>query len=179
MRKFARLSQPPEPVRELFWDVLNWPHWFPGIRSSRVLDEVGDLRTVELVQDVFGKEWFQRLEFETTPNGFRQRLLKGKLKRWDAEWRFLPTPDGSGTTFSLSLEIDLGILGRLTPSRVVQQAMDRLFRDVVVSARDRLRELETEPTESEEASALLAVFSTPAGLELMVSGRRYRLVPID
>ncbi len=179
IRKYARFQESPERVRALFAEVLAWPHWFPGIRSVRRIEQSAGTQIVDLVQDSMGREWKQRLEIRTTSLGFDQRQLRGRLKRWDLSWRFQEPPDGEGTTLALELDVDLGLVGRFTPARVLQQGIDRLFREVVEQARERLREEAPAPQVEGATRPVVEVLSTPAGLEVRWAGRRYRLKPLD
>ena len=179
IRKFARFVEPAELVRDLFMDVGAWPHWFPGIRTVSAVEGSRDRPVFDVTQHSFGREWTQRLEIRPTPSGFEQRQLQGRLKRWDLVWKFEPPPEGLGTTLSLEIDFDLGIVGRLTPARVIQRGLDQLFQDVVQNGRDRLRELAAAAPGDPEGAALMTVFSTPSGLEIQLEGRRYRLLPID
>jgi hypothetical protein len=198
IRKFARLDAPPEVVARMFHDLESWPGWMAGMRSVRILERRDPpehpeaVRVVEVVQVQAGRTLRQTLECRLEPRGLVQRQVRGRLRRWDATWRFMEPPDGRGTTISLELEIELGLLGAVIPTRMVQAIIDDIFVATVRTARQHCRELLAEaaaragwPEKQERHDRppgdelVLELLAHPDHLELRLDGRRYRLVEIE
>lgn len=179
IRKFGRLDAPRDAVARLFGDVEAWPQWMPGVKRLAVLarDERG-LR-IGVSQSFLGREFRQELEVRTSAASVALRQTAGAFRRWESTWRFSPPPDGSGTTVSLELDFDLGLLEWLSPRALVQGALDRLFAEGLQRAGQRLRSpaapAAAEPAAAAEGDVLLQVFQTEGGLEIVVAGRRIAL----
>jgi len=194
IRKFARLDAPPEVVTSMFHDLEGWPAWMAGVRSVRTLERRDPpehperVRTIEVVQVQAGRALRQTLECRLEPRGLVQRQLRGRFRRWDAAWRFLEPPEGTGTTISFELEIELGLLGAVIPGRMVQAIIDDIFVATVRTARKHCRALLAAEARPESGGptrhrladeVLLEVLAHPDHLEIRLGGKRYRLEEIE
>ncbi len=181
IRRFMHLDTPPAEVAALFHDLERWPEWVAGVRSLRVLERDRDRLQVEMVQAQMGRTFRQVLDCRLSPGGLAQRQVTGSFRRWDLSWRFQPPPDGHGTTVVMELELDLGALGMMVPTRLVQGAINQMCSRSVAAARQRLHR----PAAAEHAAAIagdeaarvLAAVRSGRQVFLEVAGRRYRLEP--
>lgn len=183
MRKLGRIDASPELVRGMFCHLARWTAWMPGVESVSLLEE-DDTGAVALIrQRWMGRAVTQKWKFRFGETTLDQVQLEGFSKRWETHWRFLESPDGEGTTVVATIEFDLGIWGRLTPRRFVQDAIDRMFEELMNKARARARAILLEETLSGPAKdlneALLEVYESDRGLELRFGGRRYRIEAIQ
>lgn len=178
VRKFAHLHGAPERIRALFVDIEGWPLWMPGVSRVEVLDRSGERLRAAVDQALRGRTARQIMEFRLSADGMRQIQLEGWFKKWDARWRFLEPPDGAGTTIALTVDLDLGFVGLLTPRSLVESTIDGIFRDVVGAARARLedlRRLQPPGEGGEPGEVLLEIFEVAGGLEVVWGERRFAL----
>lgn len=184
IKKFARIDAPMNLVRSLFTDVASWPLWMPGVKSVKVLKQAENYILVELKQVRKGWEFIQEMEYRLDAAGVKQKQTRGWFKHWEADWRFMQPPDKRGTTVSVSLRFEMGMLGFFTPSRLIQETMDQMFDEIMDKAERRARALMAKPitvgleTSSEEET-VLEIFQTPAGLEIWIEGKKVALQAPD
>jgi len=183
IRKYGRIDAPRELVRSIFIEPEEWPLWFPGVEVVTIIDRSEARFEVEVDGRYMGRRMHGRIECVVQPHGMVQRQLSGWLKKWDTHWRFLTPPDGRGTTLACEVDLDLGMVGVLTPNRMIHSFVGRVFGDTVEQLNRRALELQTgfeesEPTTTEELP-LLQMYETPDGLELWVAGKRYLLETSD
>jgi hypothetical protein len=176
------LPCPPDVVQELFGQIETWPQWMPGVCRVRVLERQADYARAELRTVLMGHELEQTVEFRRCGCRFLQRQIAGRVKKWDAEWNLLPTPDGKGTSLSVALDIELGILGLFVPQRTVRNGVNEWFGQLARRVEERVRCVLAErqpasPTAGcdDRGETLLQVYQCPDGLEVRVGGQRYYL----
>ena len=184
IRKFARFDAPIDVVSEMFQDLERWPEWMPGVRSMRVLERSESSLTVETVQTQMGRTLRQIVKVRLGPRFLQQRQVRGRFRRWSADWRFLEPPGGRGTTVALELDIDLGVLGVLVPARTMQNAVDQIFTGTVRAARSRLQRLTADRAAAAVAAGaagepLIQVFLVDDVLEVRIGERRFRLDALE
>lgn len=184
IRKFLHLESAPTVVVALFQDLEGWPAWMSGVRTVKVLDRQNDRLRVELVQLQMGQTMRQVLDCRLDPTALHLRQIEGRFRRWEAHWRFVPSPGGRGTTAEMALDFDLGPLSLVVPKRMLHDAIDQIFRRTAVSVRERLATSgDSIPLAAEIAGdtgrALLEALRRGEGVVLEVAGRRYRLVADD
>lgn len=182
IRKLLHLDAPPEAVARLFHDLEGWPRWMSGVRSVTVLERQGARLRAEVVQVQMGQRLRQVIDFTVEPHGLLQDQVEGRFRRWQARWRFVPSPAGRGTTVAMALDLDLGPLRMVIPNRMVEDAVDHIFRSTGATLRELLgAAVGREPATLAEgdAQAVLAALRRGEGVVLEVAGRRYRLVPDD
>ena len=179
--KFGRVDLEPDRVRAIFMDTENWPLWMPGIEQAQTLQQGATGKRLALRQRLRGRAFEMDLDCRFSPERLRFVQLQGSLRRWDSSWRFDPSPDGSGTTVTFELEMELGgLLGLLATERVMDGFLDQLFNETLHRLHARGRELgadqDAEPAPP-GADVLLRVYQTEQGLELWYDGQRYQLPP--
>jgi ribosome-associated toxin RatA of RatAB toxin-antitoxin module len=184
IRKYARIDARPETVRGIFRDVERWPSWMPTIEALEVLERSEDRARVQVRERLLGRVSRRTLQLDFDHQGFVERQIAGRLKRWKTVWRFVDPPTGTGTVVSTLIDIDLGMMRYLVPRRSVQRLLDH-FHDEIVSraeARARRRE-ETRPQTvwgvlpGQELS--IRVYETPTELEVWFGERRFVLPAAD
>lgn len=176
VRKFAHLPAPPALVQEIFADVESWPAWMPGVRSVEVLERSGERVRATVDQTLRGRSARQLMEFHFHPDGMRQIQLAGWFKKWDARWRFLDPPERGGTTVALTVDLDLGLVGLLSPRSLVESTIDDIFRQVVRGAGSRTEEaMRRGGIAGEPGEILVEILQVPGGLEVKWASRRFTL----
>jgi ribosome-associated toxin RatA of RatAB toxin-antitoxin module len=183
IRKFARVDAPRELVREIFLDAHTWADWMPSIKAVRVVVETDSSYVLEVDQEHQGRHFSQVLDCQIKPYGMKQTQISGWFKTWEAYWRFIEPPDARGTTVSFELETEVGLIGLLIPRRMIQRLFDELFADMIKAARSRVRGLMAQRaeiiTQDREGEAVLQVYETPGGLEIVIGGKKYRLEAVE
>ena len=186
IKKMGRIDAPVHLAKELFSDVAQWPEWMPGVVSAELLEESTDLQRFAMKQVHMGKELDQKMEFRFHAAGVKQRQISGWFKKWEADMRFLEPPDGSGTTLSLEISMELGgFVGLFAPTGMIEKALDDMFREMLGNAEHRLQlkkpaRAARGPTAAQAPDApLLRVYQIPAGLEVWVGERKYLLHAAD
>jgi hypothetical protein len=153
------------------------------VAEAAIIERTEKRFEVQVEGRYMGRRMHGHIECIIEPHGMVQRQVSGWLKKWDTHWRFLTPPDGRGTTLACEVDLDLGMVGVLTPSRMIHAFVGRVFGDTVDQLGRRALELQTgteapEPTTAEDRP-LLQVYETPDGLELWVGGKRYLLESSD
>jgi ribosome-associated toxin RatA of RatAB toxin-antitoxin module len=178
IRKLGRIKAAPETVRAMFRDVARWPEWLPSIVSTEIVESDAE-RCLALVHQVLhGRTSGQTIELRFTSQGYVERQIAGRLKHYEADWRFLPDREGGGTLVSAGIRLDLGVFGLFVARRTVQRTIDRTFEETLRGAHKQIRLLGT-PAPGRPAEApvpretRIRVYETVAGLEIWVDDRRY------
>lgn len=140
LEKVARIPGAPGRARRLFLDVASWPDWLPGVVSAEIVERRDEVRVVKLEQRVAGRSSRQTTEVAPTENGFRQRRIAGEPRRWTLDWSFQPAPVDGETTLHLSIDYDFGLWSLVAPRRLVEEALDRHFEELVAAASRRLQD---------------------------------------
>jgi ribosome-associated toxin RatA of RatAB toxin-antitoxin module len=180
IKKVARVDAPIEVVRSMFVDVANWTKWMPGVQSVRILEESDKSTMAEMKQIHMGRQLSQTLEFRFHASGMKQTQVEGWFKSWEADWRFIEPPDKSGTTISLALELDMGMLGLFASGRMIQKSVDQMFAEMTRNVERRALAASVKRRASIGSEGpLLELFQTETGLELWFEGRQYFLQPAD
>lgn len=179
IRRLARIDAPVPAVRDVFLDTDAWPRWMPSVESTRTLVHDEDRRLVEVGLLVFGRRLLQKLDCREQGGRLIHRQVEGRFRKWEAVWDFRPPPEGDGTTASLTLDFDLGLVGRLLPGRLVGSWVSGLIDRTLEQGGRRARELarsRRQPTQAVElGQPLLEVFETVDGLEVRFAGRTFHL----
>jgi ribosome-associated toxin RatA of RatAB toxin-antitoxin module len=182
IKKMTSLAVPVAPVQEVFNEIEAWPQWMPAIRRVRVLQKTESLAQVEVRSVMLGMEFDQTVEFRLQPGRVNQKQIAGRFKKWEADWRFLPSPDGNGTTLSVTLDIDFGILGMFVPQQKVANAVNEWFTQLAQKTEERTRKrlLQRPPAPSAAgpsagapAEIVLQVYQTTEGLEVWIGQQRF------
>ena len=140
LEKVARLPGAPDRARRLFLDVAAWPDWLPGVVSAQIRETRGETRVVDLEQRVGGRRTRQTAAIEPTDDGFTQRRLAGEPRRWSLDWSFRTAPVEGETTLHLTVDYDFGLWSLMAPRRVVEEALDQHFEELVAAASQRLQD---------------------------------------
>jgi ribosome-associated toxin RatA of RatAB toxin-antitoxin module len=184
IKKVARIDAPLDAVQGVFADVLNWPHWMPGIQTAKIVEGSDDQFVAEFKQNQLGRRSTQVMAFRRHAQGIHTRQVSGWFKHWEADWRFLQPPDKKGTTVSFAVQFDLGLLGFFATTRMIQRVVDRIFDDMMTNLERRMQSLSTggqdqAPETGPEEETVLEVFQTSTGLEVRIDGKKYLLKPAD
>jgi hypothetical protein len=178
IRRLGTVDLPIDRVRELFSDPESWPQWMFGVLTARVIERSDGRQLAELKQALMGWKLRQRVELRVLPEGVAVRKVRGRPKRWEAEWRFSVPPDGRGTTVSMQFQYDLGAAAWLVTARRIARGTDRFFEKTLrglerFAPPEADAELLLERAEPRPGEPLLQVFETVSGLEVRVGGRTY------
>jgi len=174
MRRISRSNAPPDVVLEVLKDYERWPEWMPGVKQVEILDRDGLETIVEVYLRQYGRNLRQKQRCRVEPDGLRHTQLEGQFKTWEAQWRVVAPPEGDGSTVSLWMDVDPGLVGRLLPGGVWRGILDRLFEDCLAGVEAQALALTKQPVAaSEKSDVLLQVFETDDGLEVWVEGRRF------
>ncbi len=178
IRKFGTVDVPVEAVRRMFTDIESWPQWMPAVRAIRVLERSTTRALVEI--DRVQRRRTQTTTFELLfqSNGYRERQVAGMAKKWESDWRYQHGPQNIGTLVSCRLELDMGLIGLLAPSRMIQRWIDRTFERTLQGIQDQAQLTASEAAVGEgahpESRVLrLQVFATPTELEIWIGDRKY------
>ncbi len=183
IRKVARIDAPVEVVMDVFRDTDAWPQWMPGVASTRTLESGGDRRLVEVILLVLGRRQVQKLECSERDGRLTHRQVEGWFRKWEAVWTFRPPPEGRGTTVSLSLDFDLGLVGLLVPRTLLGNWVRGLIDETVKYGRRRAQQFarrRREPAHSVQlGQPVLQVFETADGFEVCFAGRTFLIEAND
>ena len=181
--KFGRVDLEPDRARAIFIDTDNWPHWMPGIEKVRTLQQGDGHKRLAVRQRLRGHEFHMDLDCRFTPDRLRFDQVEGSMRRWDSSWRFDPSPDGSGTTVTFEVDMEVGGLwGLFVTDRVLDALLDELFNETLYRLHAQGRQLEADfgiETPPPGADVILRVYETEQGLELWHDGQTHRLIPED
>ncbi len=171
IRRIARIDASLPLVVDLFRDVGAWSSWMPGMTQSRVLASGADRVRAEVSQTGFGRAWSNKIDVRFAGDRVRVHAVDGWF-RWRAEWSFLKPPGGEGTTVSLELEVEPGLLGAAARRPFFKMSEGRFDETVAVMALQARRRQAPEARPAEGRS-LLVVYETADGFEVWYRGRRY------
>ena len=172
IRRIARIDAGLPQVVDLFRDVGAWESWMPGITRSRVLTKSGaETVRAKVAQSGFGRAWANTIEVRFVGDKVRVHAVEG-LFRWRADWSFLKPPGDEGTTVSLELEVEPGLLSTAF-RRPFFKMSERRFDETVAVIAQQARRRQTPETRPAAGRTLLVVYETADGLEVWYRGRRY------
>jgi hypothetical protein len=143
------------------------------LEARVVRPEVDGVSAVEVRQRFRGRTGRHVLEVHRGEDRLLQKGIEG-WPSWQCDWHFRPAPRG-GTTVTLELELELGMMGLLSPRRWIQDFARTLFQDTLANARRELRGTAHAP--GGEGEVLFALYETPEGLELLLDGEVYTVRP--
>ena len=183
MRKFTIVDAPVERVRAAYLDLERWPEWRPGIRRLGILHrEEGRARAV-LSQRIAGRYHDLTFDFDFYPDGFRERQIRGWLKKWVADWRFQPLPSGAGTVVSMSVDLEVGLIGLVVSRRRISRIVEGMFRETAARVERWIR---SSATRRRAAAATppgpvqrIRILRTVGGLEVWLDDQRFLAHPAD
>lgn len=178
IRKFGTVEVPVEVVRRTFADLESWPQWMPTVRAVRVLERSENRGVAEI--DRFQRRRVQTTTFEFVfkPNGQIERQIAGPARKWESAWRFQDGPHGTGTLVSCRLDLDMGLLGLLAPSKMIQKWIDRTFAKTLRAVQDQAKLAQTasatdKTVQADAQTSGIQVFATPTELEIWIGDRKY------
>lgn len=174
IRKFARINAPVPTLTGIFADTDRWPLWMSGVETATSVRSTDDLEIVDLEIRTMGRKLEQRIECRVTGSTVRMEQISGFLKKWNSVWNFSPAPGDAGTTVSLELDFDLGMMGMVVPARAIQSEIDRAFDETVEGAkREVLAKIAARDAGGEQpGETVLEIWETRTGFEVLVAGRR-------
>ncbi len=177
IRKFGTVDAPVEVVRALFADIESWPQWMPTVREVRVLERSETRVLAEIDRIQRRRVQTTTFEFLFSSNGQIERQIAGMAKKWESNWRFQTGPRNTGTLVSCRLDLDMGLMGLLAPSRMIQRWIDETFEKTLRGAREqaRLPDAATAVVGAEPAAPVprVQIFATPTELEIWIGDRKY------
>lgn len=182
IKKMTSLAVPVEAVQEVFKEFEAWPQWMPAIRHIRILEKTETMVQVELRSVMMGMEFEQTMEFRPVGRRILQKQLEGRFKKWDADWRFFPSPDGSGTTLSMTLDVDFGFLGMFVSQRAIANEVNDWFSQLATRAEQRTKQrllqrsseaLAVSTPAPAQGETVLQVYQTAEGLEVWIGQLRF------
>jgi hypothetical protein len=177
-----------------------WPEWWPGVRTVQVIQADPVRPMIDLVVKTVATIQMT-LQFDCSePNAIRFRQTKGWFKSYQGEYTLLPTPDGTGTTVKITIELESGMMvpkgmvyTKLSATLgLLEEALNkRISAHAIPSAQPgaATRVNQAPETAVRARGAGLAepkrprrklahIFTAPKGLEVWVAGKPYFLRPI-
>jgi hypothetical protein len=183
--------------------VEHWTEWMPGVTKADTLKSEASITLINLIiKTTTTIQMTMELDC-CEENRIRFRQVKGFFKKYAGDYTVLPAPDGNGTTFRITLEVDAGMLA---PKGMVYNKMGAMLDQFehafkkrisecapmplalptpapVVEARSGASVVSSRPAASDAQQSaarrkLAHVFPTRRGLEVWVAGRPYRLKAI-
>lgn len=183
MRKFATIDAPVELVRAVYLDVERWAEWRPGIRRVEILERRENRARALISQRIGGRYHDLTLDFEFVADGFIERQRQGWLKKWNADWRFRPVASGTGTVVSMSVDLDVGLMGLMVSRRRINGMVERLFKETAASA---ARWIQASAATHDATAAIepslarrIRIRRTVGGLEVWLDDQRFLALPAD
>jgi hypothetical protein len=192
-RYFKLQASADEIAREIF-AFSTWPEWWPGVQQVNVVQAHPERPLVHLTVKTVATIQMT-VQFERPgPNTIQFRQVKGWFKSYSGDYTFLPTPDGSGTTVKITIELESGMM---VPKSIVYAKLTATLGQLEEALAKRIGARALRPASAQAggvaAKAVTAVardtvaarpaplrklahvFPTPAGIEVWVAGKPYRL----
>ncbi len=114
------IDAPVDRVYAVAKDVERFPEFMPDLEGVTVLERTPTGTVTEWVGLVQGRKirWVEEDEWDDTRHtcAFRQRI--GDFARYEGEWRFEQTPEGTRTSLAVEFELDIPLAGPLLSSLV-------------------------------------------------------------
>jgi carbon monoxide dehydrogenase subunit G len=129
------IAAPPAKVAEVICDFASYPQWVSALKAVEVLEEYEDgyASQVRFVLDAgpVSDEYVLQYEYAEDISRIEWHLVKpSKIqKRQDGSYDITPSGDGSTVTYSLSVDLSMGMLGMFR-SRAEKMIMDTALRDL-------------------------------------------------
>ncbi len=192
IQKYFNISAGKEAMLREIGAIERWPEWMPGVQSVGVLKSEGNRIVVDLViKTVTTIQMTLELD-RSQESTIRFRQLKGWFKSYSGDYTVLPAPDGKGSTFRITLDVESGML---IPKGMVHNKLAATLDLLEQALKKRVAERATVrgpdakgkaqvvrvPAEAHEAQPpparrkLAHLFPTRRGLEVWVAGRPYVL----
>jgi len=125
----------PERVAEVICDFARYPEWVGAVTSARVIEEYEDgyASQVRFVLDagVLTDEYTLRYEYAEDLSRIQWSLAAPSRmqKAQDGSYDIVAAPDGSAVTYTLSVELSLGMLGMMK-RKAEKVIMDTALKDL-------------------------------------------------
>jgi coenzyme Q-binding protein COQ10 len=114
------IRAPLDRVYALAKDVEGFPRFMPDLESVKVVERTPDGTVTEWVGRVQGRRirWVEEDRWDDSRHlcVFRQR--SGDFTRYEGEWRFDGTPEGTRTSMRVEFELDIPLAGPLLSNLV-------------------------------------------------------------
>jgi hypothetical protein len=197
-RYFKLPASADDIVREIFaFDT--WTEWWPGVQQVKVLQADPERPLVHLTVKTVATIQMT-MQFERGPNAIQFRQVKGWFKKYYGDYTFLPTPDGSGTTVKITIDLESGMM---VPKSIVYAKLAATLGELEQALAKRVREhaprstavpkpgagaslaapgfahRDTDAAAQTPARKLAQIFATPTGVEVWIAGRPYRLEAVS
>lgn len=138
------VSASPEQCFAVVSDVERYPEWAADIKQVTVESRDVEGRPLEVTfrAGAFGRSSSNTLayDYSRAPRTLSWKQLRGDLtSKFDGEYRFEPSPDGTEVTYTLEVELRVplpGFIKRRAQSRIMHTALEDL-RARVESSLDR------------------------------------------
>ena len=195
IQRYFKLPASAEDIAREIFAFNTWTEWWPGVQQVKVLQADPDRPLVHLTVKTVATIQMT-MQFERSPNAIQFRQVKGWFKKYSGDYAFLPTPDGSGTTVKITIDLESGMM---VPKSIVYAKLSATLAELEEALTKRVREharRPTAPTGAAQAAPAVAqraagaapqaparklaqIFATPTGVEVWVAGRPYRLEPVS
>jgi ribosome-associated toxin RatA of RatAB toxin-antitoxin module len=129
------IGAPPERVAEVICDFAHYPEWVGAVTSAQVIEEYEDgyASQVRFVLDagVLTDEYTLRYEYAEDLSRIEWSLTAPSRmqKAQDGSYDIVAGPDGSTVTYTLSVELALGMLGMMK-RKAEKVIMDTALKDL-------------------------------------------------
>jgi ribosome-associated toxin RatA of RatAB toxin-antitoxin module len=114
------IRAPLERVYALAKDVERFPEFMPDLESVRIVEQRPAVTVTEWVGVVQGRKirWVEEDVWDDARHlcVFRQR--SGDFTRYEGEWQFGATPEGTRTSMRVDFELDIPLAGPLLSNLV-------------------------------------------------------------
>jgi ribosome-associated toxin RatA of RatAB toxin-antitoxin module len=192
IQKYFNVAAEKEAMLREIGAIELWPEWMPGVQTVNVLKSEGHRSVVDLViKTVTTIQMTMELD-RSQDSTIRFRQLKGWFKSYAGDYTVLPSPDGKGSTFRITLEVESGML---IPKGMVQNKLAATLDLLEQALKKRLAEHAAAVAPQPRGEARIAsvpaapretptptrrrklahVFPTRRGVEVWIAGRPYAL----
>lgn len=109
VEKSIIIQGPADEVYALAKDMESFPEFMPDVQSVKVVERDAARTVTEWNTDVDGAEilWTEEDHFDDAARRITYRLIEGDLEKFEGEWRFEESPEGTRVT--LTVDFDFGI----------------------------------------------------------------------
>lgn len=102
-------------IYQLAKDMEKYPEYMPDVESVEVIQNDGDATVTDWVTSVEGTPicWKERDQFDDENMRISYRLIEGDLDKFEGEWIFTETNDGTRVTLTVDFDFGMPTLAEL------------------------------------------------------------------
>lgn len=133
------IRAPLDQVYALAKDVERFPEFMPDLESVKILERRPAGTVSEWVGLVQGRKirWVEDDEWDDAAHVCVFRQTTGDFSRYEGEWRFEATPEGTRTSLAVDFELDIPLAGPLL-SNLVKMLMRKNCENMLAALKGQL-----------------------------------------